>query len=150
MNNAKIIYLFALVTAVIVILLFMDNIFPIAMIAASPETKYVVDLASIVTGVGGLFALLYCFRFALVRQGLKKGGEEFAAKICTVRIIVWLVLMLTNIVLYYEAMGVATNPKYAIIFLAIAYVFCWPTMPTSGKSTTLTDFTKENKETTKS
>lgn len=133
MNNAKIIYYFALVTAIVVILLFMDNILPIALIAASPEIKYIVDLISIITGVGGLFVLLYCFRFAPIRQRIERGDEEFVAKICTVRIVVWLMLMLVNVVLYYEAIQVATNPKYAIIFLAIAYIFCWPTMPSSEK-----------------
>lgn len=133
MNNAKIIYFFALVTVVIVILLFLDNIFPIAMIAAQPETKYIIDLVSIITGVGGLFALLYFFRFAPIRRMMDKSREDIIEKLCTARIIAWFVLMLTNIILYFEAMGVATNPKYAIIFLAIAYVFCWPTKPTPEK-----------------
>lgn len=134
MNNAKIIYLFALAVVVIVILLFMDEVLPVALIVPSPETKYVIDLASIVTGVGGLFTLLYCFRFVPIRQRVENGNEEFVVKICTARIIVWLILMLINVVLYFEAMGVATNPKYAIIFLAIAYIFCWPTLPASDRN----------------
>lgn len=152
MNNAKIIYFFALAASVIVILLFMDEVLPVAMIAPSPETKYVIDLVSIITGVGGLFALLYCFRFIPIRQRIETGGEEFVAKICTARIIVWFVLMLVNVVLYFEAIGVATNPKYSIIFLAIAYIFCWPTMPTaekSAKSEARNNTTAESDETTK-
>lgn len=152
MNNAKISYFFALAAAVIVILLFMDEVLPVAMVTPSSEAKYVIDLVSIVTGVGGLFTLLYWFRFAPICQMIDKGGEDFVAKVCTARIITWLVLMLINIVLYFEAMGVATNPKYATIFLSIAYVFCWPTMPSAEKSensATTNNLTTENQEITK-
>lgn len=129
MNHAKIVYFFVLFAAVAVISLFMENVLPVATIAESPETKYLIDLFSMVTGVGGLFALLYCFRFAPIRRYVEAGSQESVAKICIARISLWLVLMLVNVVLYFSTLGFATNPKYAIIFLAIAYVFCWPTEP---------------------
>lgn len=129
MNHAKIIYLFALIATAAVLSLFMENVLPVAAIAGSPETKYAVDMISIVTGVGGLFVLLYCFRFAPIRRLVESGDEAVVSKICIARICIWFVLMLVNVVLYFSTLEFSTNPKYAIIFLAIAYIFCWPAMP---------------------
>lgn len=129
MNNAKIIYFFALVIAAGVAGMFLENVLPIALLPDSPENRYLVDLVSIITAVGGFFLLLYTFRFSRIREAVEQGGVDVVAKVCISRIVVWLVLILLNIVLYFEAIGFATNPKYGVIFLAIAFVFCWPAIP---------------------
>lgn len=134
MNNAKIIYLFALVLVCAVIGLIEESTVSIPLFTDDAETKYIVDLLSIVSGVGGFFLLLYMFRFKSVMQRVARLGEEYVVKVCHARVVLWLVLMLLNVWLYYATTGFGTNPKYAIIFLAIAYLFCWPSMPSVAKT----------------
>lgn len=136
MQYSKTLYVIVFVIVAALFALFEYELLPTQLIPSSGETTYVVDLASIITSVGGCFALLYAFRFAPIRQRLEKledaDLESYTAKVCNIRLLVWFVLMLLNIVLYYEASNV-TNPKYGIIILFIAGIFCWPAIPAKSQ-----------------
>lgn len=153
MKRSKLLYFSFLAIVTIGLALFEYGILPTYLIPPSPTTTYIVDLASTVTAFGGCFALLYAFRFVPVRTRFESlqgaAAEAFALKICNIRLAVWFVLILANMVLYYEATNV-TNPKYGIIVLFIAFVFCWPAMPATKTETTekAETTTKENSEPT--
>lgn len=119
--------LFFVVFAIVIVLfaLFEYAILPTDLIPNTPAGTYAIDLVSIVTAVGGCFALLYCFRFGAVKGFVERGGQQALAKVHTLRLVAWLVLMCVNVVFYYEA-RFATNAQYGILILLVAGVFCWP------------------------
>ena len=52
-------------------------------------------------------------------------AEKARARYCSFRILLWMVLMLFNAVMYYEA-PMTRNPTYCVLMLFVAGVFCWP------------------------
>lgn len=125
MKNPKLLYILVFGVTAILFVLFEYGILPLDLIPYTNENKYIIDLVSIVTAIGGCFLLLYSFRFSIVRFCMMTQGEPFIIKVNCWRLWIWLLLMLVNIVLYYEA-TFATNPKYGILILFIAGIFCWP------------------------
>lgn len=137
MQHSKTLYVIVFIVIAAIFSLLEFELLPTHLIPSSSEITYVVDLTSIITSVGGCFVLLYAFRFNPIRSRLESlegsGLERFAAKVCNVRLVAWFLLMLFNVVLYYETNNV-TNPKYGIIILFIAGVFCWPALPAKPQS----------------
>lgn len=139
MKRSKTLYAIVLAVFALIFALFEFGVFPTQLIPPSNETTYIVDLVSIITAFGGTFLLLYVFRLRPIRTRYKAlegaAAEAFAAKVCNARLVAWLVLMLINTMLYHETCNV-TNPKYGIIVLFIAGIFCWPTLPPRGEAGT--------------
>lgn len=136
MKLSRTLYAIVLGLFSIIFALFEFGVLPTKLIPPSNETTYAVDLVSIITAFGGTFLLLYAFRLKPIRSRYEAlegaAAEAFAVKVCNARLVVWLVLMLINTVLYHETSNV-TNPKYGIIVLVIAGIFCWPTLPPNGE-----------------
>lgn len=132
MKRSKTLYAIVLGIFALIFALFEFGVLPTQLIPPSHETTYIVDLLSTITAFGGTFLLLYTFRLKPIRSRYEAlegaEAEAFAEKICNARLIGWLVLMLFNTLLYHETCCV-TNPKYGIIVLFIAGIFCWPTLP---------------------
>lgn len=130
MKQSKLIFLAVFLIVAIAFALFEFGVLPLAAIVNTPEMAYVINLASIVTAVGGCFILLYWFRFPMLRHKIEHSDERYAdavyGKASSARLWTWMTLMLINIVLYYEA-PFADNPKYGILILFVAGIFCWPT-----------------------
>lgn len=129
MNNAKILFVAVFLIVAVAFALFEYDVLPSALMAATPSLTYAIDLTSIILAIGGCFLLLYAFRIPFVRKRLEdfdaRRALRFHSKVCVWRLIVWLVITVVNVVLYYEA-PFANNPKYAILILFIAGIFCWP------------------------
>lgn len=146
MKRSKTLFAIALGLFALIFALFEFGVLPTQLIPPSNETTYIVDLVSIITAFGGTFLLLYAFRLNSIRthyEALEGAeAEAYAAKICNARIIAWFVFMLINTALYHETCNV-TNPKYGVIVLFIAGIFCWPTLP--PKQTTDDKGTKGDK-----
>lgn len=132
MKEAKTLYWIALGIVFVVFCLFEYQLLPVDLIPPSPATGYALNLLSISTAVGGCFALLYCFRIDAIAKRYKAEGESFAVTVIKARLYLWVVLMLINVVLYYEAKFV-TDAQYGILILLIAVVFCWPALPNIKK-----------------
>lgn len=127
MKSIKILYVSGLIATTLLLALLEFGIVTIESAPDSPTSTYVMDLISMVTGVGGCFALLYCFRSKIVNRWItaQPNKSEAMARVHTYRLIAWIVLTTANITMYYMV-PFAHNPKYAIVFLYIAVVFCWP------------------------
>lgn len=129
MNNAKALFAAVFLIVAVTFALFEYDVIPSALIAGTPSLTYAIDLTSIILAIGGCFLLLYAFRIPFVRKRLEdrdaRRALRFHSKVCTWRLIAWCLLTMANVVLYYEA-PFANNPKYAILILFIAGVFCWP------------------------
>lgn len=137
MNNAKILFVAVFSIVAMTFALFEYDAIPSALIAGSPSLTYAIDLTSIVLAIGGCFLLLYAFRIPFVRKRLEdrdaRRALRFHGKVCTWRLLVWFIFTMVNVVLYYEA-PFANNPKYAILILFIAGIFCWPNkLPQDGQ-----------------
>lgn len=134
MKNSKALYVLVFTIVAIVFALFHFEVIPSHLIPGAPDDPataqltYIIDLVSIIVAIGGCFVLLYWFRLALVQKLMGEADESTIARHHNARLIIWLVLMLVVIALYYEA-SFANNPKYSILILFIAGVFCWPSMP---------------------
>lgn len=141
MKNTQLLFVAAFSLVAIAFALFEYEVLPTHTIGDDPATNYAINLLAIATGIGGCFALLYWFRIPAVRKSLAVYGtegpwsteaEEAYARHGKMRLIIWTLLTLLNVVLYYEA-SYAKNPIYCVIILCIAGIFCWPAMPQSKK-----------------
>lgn len=133
MKHSKVLFVIVFAIVAVVFALFEYGAMPSALIAPAPSTIYVIDLAAMATSLGGCFALLYWFRFGPLRRRIlamkdPADVEDLCAHHCNMRLFLWLMLMLSNVILYYLAPQ-ANNPKYCIIILCIAGIFCWPAVP---------------------
>lgn len=125
----KTLYISLLTATIAVFALFEFGALPVDAVPYSPSAAYVLNLLSIITSVGGCFALLYCFRFKHIAARLAApDGERFLQRLLRWRLWVWFVLMLLNIAIYYEG-RFATNARYGILVLAAAFVFCYGRPP---------------------
>lgn len=141
MKHSKVLFVIVFAIVAVVFALFEYGALPTALIPNSPKTTYAIDLAAMASSFCGCFALLYWFRIGPVRRHLlsaKSDAEasDICARHCNVRLYIWLILTLANIVLYYLAPQ-ANNPKYCIIILCIAGIFCWPSQPSLKAAQTL-------------
>lgn len=129
MKNNRILYFASIAITVIIFYAFEAGAFPIGMIDNTPEVNYGVNLLCISTAIGGCFALLYCFQSSYVQRYINAAESKLAEqrfhRIVRWRIILWLLLMLFNIVMHYEALY-ASNTKYTTLILFIAGIFCYP------------------------
>lgn len=132
MKEAKTLYWIVLGIVFGAFCLFEYQLLPVDLIPPSPTTGYALNLLSIVTAIGGCFALLYCFRIGKISARYEAEGEAFAIRVIKTRLYLWVVLMIVNIVLYYEARFV-TDAKYGILILFVAIIFCWPALPKTEK-----------------
>lgn len=131
MKEAKILYFIVLFVVFTVFCLFEYELLPTHQFAASPATTYVLELLSAATSIGGTFLLLYTFRFKAIARRVETEGKTFVVKVLKGILVLWLVLTLTNVVIYYQA-PFATNARYSILILLAAIAFCWPqTIPTN-------------------
>lgn len=129
MKYPKLFFIIAFAIVAVVFTLFEYDIIPQALIGDQPMTNYIVNLSAIILSVGGSFLLLYAVKNSFVRKHMNQPDEtaayDYANKFFTLRIVAWFLLILTNIVLFYEA-PYAVNPKYAVLILFVAGIFCWP------------------------
>lgn len=141
MKTTKLLYIaaFLLIALVFAVFeyetdLFGSELIPLAQISSSPENNYIINLISVITTFGGCFLLLYFFRIRPIKAGINHPDNRKAyhkyTNYCNFRIVLWFLLMLTNVIFYYEAPG-ASNSKYCILVLFIAGLFCWPNMSKS-------------------
>lgn len=126
MNRSKSLFVLVFALISIVFAIFEFGVLPTDLIVPSGEASYAINLLSIITAVGGCFILLYWFRFGWIRRYAEQSNGRKLATANNIRLWTWFILMLINIVLYYEAHFTA-NPKYGILILFVAGVFCWPT-----------------------
>lgn len=136
MKTTKLLYIAAFLLIAFVFALFEyqtcifgSELIPVAQIESSPENNYLINLISVITAFGGCFLLLYFFKIRPIKAGLEHPDNRKAyhnyVSYCNFRIVLWVLLMLVNVIFYYEAPG-ASNPKYCILVLFIAGLFCWP------------------------
>lgn len=125
MKQAKILYFIVLFIVFAAFCLFEYELLPTHQIASSPATTYFLELLSAATSIGGTFLLLYAFRFKVIAHRVETKGEAFTVKVLKGILVLWLVLMLTNVIIYYQA-PFATNARYSILILLAAIAFCWP------------------------
>lgn len=131
MKSAKVLFVLAFFIVAIVFALFEYGVFPVHLIPDTPENRYVVDVACIVTCIGGFFLLLTMLRIPVIRSVIRQPdgvmAERMLARYSALRIIIWALLILFNAVMYYEA-PMTRNPTYCVLILFVAGVFCWPRM----------------------
>lgn len=129
MKSAKFLYIAVFCLTALTFGLFEAEVLPLALIPDAPDTTYGIDLASMLTAIGGCFLLLACFRIPFLRKLVEQEDAAEAdrchALINKARLVTWCALILINIILYYEA-PFANNPKYSILILFVAGIFCWP------------------------
>lgn len=129
MNQSKLVFAILFMVTAILFAVFEYGLLPLASFPNNPQSIYIIDAISALLAVGGCFLLLYFFRIPAIRRlTIHSNGfisENKMNRLSIVRLIIWFVMMLTLIVFYYEA-PFATNPKYCILILFIAGVFCWP------------------------
>ena len=129
MKSAKVLFIVAFLAVAMVFALFEYGVLPVALIPDTPENRYAVDVACILTGVGGFFILLTMLKIPVVRAAIHQPDGVMAAKAkaryCNLRMLLWMVLILFNAVMYYEA-PMTRNPTYCVLMLFVAGVFCWP------------------------
>lgn len=134
MESSKKLYLIVTGIVILCFALFEYNYLPVDLIPASAEASYFINLLSIASAVGGCFALLYFPRFQWVQQVLQNDPTKGAERLHKIRLTAWCLLMVLNVVFYYEA-RFATDSKYGILILVVALTFCWPSESSfSGKS----------------
>ena len=129
MKSAKVLFIVAFLAVAMVFALFEYGVLPVALIPDTPENRYAVDVACILTGVGGFFILLTMLKIPVVRAAIHQAdgvmAEKAKARYCNLRMLLWMVLILFNAVMYYEA-PMTRNPTYCVLMLFVAGVFCWP------------------------
>ena len=129
MKSAKVLFIVAFLAVAMVFALFEYGVLPVALIPDTPENRYAVDVACILTGVGGFFILLTMLKIPVVRAAIHQPdgvmAEKAKAHYCNLRMLLWMVLILFNAVMYYEA-PMTRNPTYCVLMLFVAGVFCWP------------------------
>ena len=129
MKSAKVLFIVAFLAVAMVFALFEYGVLPVALIPDTPENRYAVDVACILTGVGGFFLLLTILKIPVVRAAIHPPDGLMAEKAqppyCNLRMLLWMVLILFNAVMYYEA-PMTRNPTYCVLMLFVAGVFCWP------------------------
>ena len=129
MKSAKVLFIVAFLAVAMGFALFEYGVLPVALIPDTPENRYAVDVACILTGVGGFFILLTMLKIPVVRAAIHQPDGVMAAKAkaryCNLRMLLWMVLILFNAVMYYEA-PMTRNPTYCVLMLFVAGVFCWP------------------------
>ena len=129
MKSAKVLFIVAFLAVAMVYALFEYGDLRVALIPNTPENSYAVDVACILTGVGGFFILLTMLKIPVVRAAIHQPdgvmAEKAKARYCNLRMLLWMVLILFNAVMYYEA-PMTRNPTYCVLMLFVAGVFCWP------------------------
>ena len=129
MKSAKVLFIVAFLAVAMVFALFEYGVLPVALVPDTPENRYAVDVACIFTGVGGFFILLTILKIPAVRAAIHQPdgvmAEKAKARYCNLRMLLWMVLILFNAVMYYEA-PMTRNPTYCVLMLFVAGVFCWP------------------------
>ena len=129
MKSAKVLFIVDFLAVAMGVALFDYGVLPVALIHDTPEKRYAVDVACILTGVGGFFILLTMLKIPVVRAAIHQPdgvmAEKAKARYCNLRMLLWMVLILFNAVMYYEA-PMTRNPTYCVLMLFVAGVFCWP------------------------
>ena len=129
MKSAKVLFIVAFLAVAMVFALFEYGVLPVALIPDTPENRYAVDVACILTGVEGFFILLTMLKIPVVRAAIHQPdgvmAEKAKARYCNLRMLLWMVLILFNAVMYYEA-PMTRNPTYCVLMLFVVVVFCWP------------------------
>ena len=123
-NFLQIVYLsIILVSALLVFFL------PEDFIGNEPRTLYWVNLFSIVTGLGGMYLTLRMFAFKIVRNAVRAEEESVGfhafCKWTKVRLGMLAFALWSNVVLYVSS-SYTTTPKYCMLIILVAFVFCWP------------------------
>ena len=98
-------------------------------IGNEPKVLYWINLYAIVSGLGGMFFTLRLFAFKSVRQSVRNEDEQagFSAfcRWTKVRLGILALALWSNVVLY-QASSYTTTPKYCMLIILVAFVFCWP------------------------
>lgn len=135
MKSVKVMYVAAFFAVAAVFALFEYGVLPPALIPDTPENRYVVDVVGALTGFGGVVLIFSFMKLPFVRRAVEQEDAARAlkarARYARLRIAAWLVLMIINVVLYYEA-PMTSNPTYQVLVLFIAGVFCWPAEERGG------------------
>ena len=98
-------------------------------IGNDPKVLYWVNLYSIISGLGGMFVTLRWFNFKKIHRAVchadaEAGFENFCSW-TKIRLFLLAFVFVTNVVLYFASSYTAT-PKYSMLIVLVAYVFCWP------------------------
>ena len=102
---------------------------PVDYISNESQTLYWVNLYSIISGLGGMFLTLRLFAFNGVRNSVRNENVDLGfAAFCRwtkVRLAILAVALWSNVALY-QASSYTTTPKYCMLIILVAFVFCWP------------------------
>lgn len=122
-------YLLTLVLPLAYLALGWGGVVPTEFVGNDARRLYYLELASVVTGLGGIYLALRWFRFGRVLRGVRAEDEAQAwrsyARWTLLRLSFLFVMFWSN-ALIFSASSYTATPKYSLLILGVAYVFCWP------------------------
>ena len=114
------------------ILLSETGVVPVEYMGGGSRLDYYLSLLSVVTALGGSYFCLRLFSYgrikALLEQSDVNGRKRAFAFWSFVRLGVLASALWCNAMLYYGT-SYSPTPKYCLLIVAVASVFCWPVKP---------------------
>ena len=125
----KITFLQIAYVSIILVAALLALVLPDDFIGNDPKLLYWVNLFSIITGLGGMYLTLRLFAFQSVRRAVREeeetAGFQAFCKWTKVRLGLLAFVLWSNVILY-VASTYTTTPKYCMLIILVAFVFCWP------------------------